>query len=282
MAIPAGTVVESPAHNGTTYRLTTLAAAVIPDGQDSALVPVQAEATGAAYNLGPGYYSILPRPVPGVASVTNADGWLTTEGADEESDEALRLRSRNQFAAVGQYHHDAAYRAMIAAYAGIRVDYIFFEKNAPRGPGTANAHIMTESGVPPQELVEAINTFIQTSGNHGHGDDLRCMAITTTPVDLRVTVYPPVGMVAAGLKPCALAWKTGCAAPSGKILTSHSQGCCRSRAFPSPRSRRSCMPSCRICAAWSLPARLRQAKPLRTNLCGWTLCPPGAACAGKP
>lgn len=197
VAIPAGTVVESPAINGTTYRLTTLATAVIPDGQDSALVAVQAEASGAAYNLGPGYYSILPRPVPGVASVTNADGWLTTEGADEESDEALRLRSRNQFAAVGQYHHDAAYRAMIAAYAGIRVDYIFFEKDAPRGPGTANAHIMTESGVPPQELVEAINTFVQTSGNHGHGDDLRCMAITTTPVDLRVTVYPPVGMDAA-------------------------------------------------------------------------------------
>ena len=197
VVIPAGTVVESPAINGTTYRLTTLAAAVIPDGQDSALVVVQAESTGAAYNLGPGYYSILPKPVPGVASVSNADGWLTTEGADEESDEALRLRSRNQFAAVGQYHHDAAYRAMIAAFAGIRVDYIFFEKDAPRGPGTANAHIMTESGVPPQDLVEAINTFIQTSGNHGHGDDLRCMAITTTPVDLRVTVYPPVGMDAA-------------------------------------------------------------------------------------
>ena len=158
---------------------------------------VQAEATGSAYNLGPGYYSILPKPVPGIASVTNADDWLTTEGADEESDEALRLRSRNQFAAVGQYHHDAAYRAMIAAFAGIRVDYIFFEKDAPRGPGTANAHIMTESGVPPQELVEAINTFVQTSGNHGHGDDLQCFAITTTPVELRVTVYPPVGMDAA-------------------------------------------------------------------------------------
>lgn len=194
VAIPAGTMVESPDINGTTYRVATLAAAVIPDGQDSALAAVRAEASGAAYNLGPGYYSILPKAVPGVAAVTNADDWLTTEGADEESDEALRLRSRNQFAAVGQYHHDAAYRAMIAEFAGIRVDYIFFEKDAPRGPGTANAHIMTESGVPPLELVDAINAYIQTSGNHGHGDDMRCFAITTTPVELRVTVYPPVGM----------------------------------------------------------------------------------------
>lgn len=194
VSIPVGTVVESPSINGTTYRVATLADAVIPDGHDSALVAVQAEATGAAYNLGPGYFSILPKPVPGVASVTNADDWLTTEGANEESDEALRLRCRNQFAAVGQYHHDAAYRAMIAEYASIRVDYIFFEKDAPRGPGTANAHIMTESGVPPQELVEAINSYIQTSGNHGHGDDLQCFAITTMPIVLQVRVYPPLGM----------------------------------------------------------------------------------------
>ena len=53
---------------------------------------------------------------------------------------------------------------------------------------------MTESGVPPQELVEAINTFIQTSGNHGHGDDLQCFAITTMPIALQVRVYPPLGM----------------------------------------------------------------------------------------
>lgn len=194
VAIPAGTVVESPAINGTTYRVATLAEAAIADGADTALVDVRAEAVGGAYNLGPGYYSILPRPVPGVASATNADDWLTTPGADEEQDEPLRLRCRNQFSAVGQYHHDAAYRTLIAAYAGLREDYIFFEHDAPRGPGSANAYIMAESGVPPQELVDAINTYIRDSGNHGHGDDMRCFPIAVTPVDLHVTVYPTLGM----------------------------------------------------------------------------------------
>ena len=37
VAIPASTVVESPNINGTTYRVATIAAAVIPDGQDSAM-----------------------------------------------------------------------------------------------------------------------------------------------------------------------------------------------------------------------------------------------------
>lgn len=191
--IPAGTVVESPpisSKEGRVYRVLTLADTVIPASAASALVTVQAEDHGEAYNLGPGYYSILPKPVPGVSNVRNNADWLQSPGADVESDDALRLRCRNQFAAVGQYHHDAAYRALIAEFAGIRVDYIFFEKDVPRGPGTANAHIMVESGVPPQELVDSINAHVRESGNHGHGDDMRALSITPLPVDLHVIVHP--------------------------------------------------------------------------------------------
>lgn len=190
LTIPAGTVVESPELSGMTYSVATTAEAVIQEGQLSVDVPVQAVQPGAAYNLGPGYYSIMSKPVPGIVSVTNLADWLTSPGADVEDDEALRLRARNQFAAVGQYHHDAAYKALITEYAGIRIDYLFFEKDGPRGPGTANCHIMIESGIPPQELIDAINAHIRESGNHGHGDDMRCVAITAMPLDLAVTVYP--------------------------------------------------------------------------------------------
>lgn len=192
LVVPAGTVIESPSLNGVVYRVLTTAEAVIPEGQLSAAVAVQAEQAGEAYNLGPGYYSILAKPVPGVVSVANGLDWLSTPGADVEDDEALRLRCRNQFAAVGQYHHDAAYKAIISEFSGIRIDYIFFEKGGPRGPGTANCHIMVESGIPPQELIDSINAHIKDSGEHGHGDDLLCMAISPMPVNLTVTVYPVV------------------------------------------------------------------------------------------
>jgi len=192
LSIPAGTVVESPPINGVIYRVATIEEVVIPDGQLSASVAVQAEMPGSAHNLGPGYYSILAKPVAGVVAVSNGADWLSSPGADVEDDEALRLRCRNQFAAVGQYHHDAAYRAIISEFAGIRVNYLFFQKEAPRGPGSSNCHIMVESGIPPQDLIDSINTHIQDSGNHGHGDDLQCMAITSMPVDLAVTVYAVV------------------------------------------------------------------------------------------
>jgi len=190
LTIPAGTVVESPDLSGLVYSVTTAAEAVIPEGQLFLDVAVQAEKPGAAYNLGPGYYSILAKAVPGIVSVTNAADWLTTPGADVEEDDALRLRARNQFMAVGQYHHDAAYKALIGEYGGIRLDYLFFEKDGPRGPGTANCHVMIESGIPPQEFIDAINDYITASGNHGHGDDMRCMAIASLPLDLAPKVWP--------------------------------------------------------------------------------------------
>lgn len=188
--IPAGTVVESPPINGYVYRLVSDADVTIADGQLTGLLPVTAEQIGNAYNLGPSYYSILPVAITGVASVTNNADWLHVSGADTEEDEPLRLRCRNQFSAVGQYHHDAAYTAEISSFAGIRPDYLFFEHDAPRGAGSANCYVMIETGVPTQDVVDTINTHIFDTGNHGHGDDLRCFPMPTTAVPQTVTVHP--------------------------------------------------------------------------------------------
>ena len=112
LTIPKGTIIESPAIAGVTHRVATLRDAVIPEGQLGIEVDVRAEQAGAAANLGPGYYSILPVPVPGIVTVANGDDWLVSPGSDEETDEAFRSRARAQFQAVGQYHHDAGYRAV--------------------------------------------------------------------------------------------------------------------------------------------------------------------------
>ena len=189
LSIPAGTFIETPPINGKVYRVFTLAEAVMENGFTTIEVPVQAEEDGEAYNLGPGYYSILSKDVPGIVNVANLAGWIDTPGADTELDESLRLRCRNQFSAVGQLHHDAAYKALISEFAGIRIDYLYFEKDGPRGPGTANCHVMIESGVPPQSFCDGINAYIMDSGNHGHGDDLAAMPITGREHALAVTVH---------------------------------------------------------------------------------------------
>ncbi|ECI7176973.1 baseplate J/gp47 family protein [Salmonella enterica] len=189
VTVKTGTVIQTERINGRVYELATTADVVIPSGTASALLPVKATGTGGAYNLAPGYYRILPVAVDGISHVASEENWLTVPGADEESDDELRERCRNQFNLVGNYHTDAVYRSMIAGVAGLSIDRIFFEHEAPRGPGTANAYLLLDSGVTSAPFVNAVNDYINTQGHHGHGDDMQCYAMPETLHDLAVTVY---------------------------------------------------------------------------------------------
>ncbi|EMC2736632.1 baseplate J/gp47 family protein [Citrobacter amalonaticus] len=189
VTVKAGTVIQTERINGRVYELATTEDVVIASGAASALLPVKATGTGGAYNLAPGYYRILPVAVSGISHVASEENWLTVPGADEESDDELRERCRNQFNLVGNYHTDAVYRSMIASVAGLSIDRIFFEHEAPRGPGTANAFLLLDSGVASAPFVDAVNDYINTLGHHGHGDDMQCYPMPETLHDLAVTVY---------------------------------------------------------------------------------------------
>lgn len=189
VTVKAGTVVQTERINGKVYALSTVADVTLPSGTASALLAVKATGTGGAYNLAPGYYRILPVAVDGISHVASEENWLTVPGADEESDDELRERCRNQFNLVGNYHTDAVYRSMIAGVAGLSIDRIFFEHDAPRGPGTANAYLLLDSGVASDPFIDAVNDYINTQGHHGHGDDMQCFAMPETRHDLIVTVW---------------------------------------------------------------------------------------------
>ncbi|MFC3939162.1 hypothetical protein CCU68_22045 [Pseudomonas gingeri NCPPB 3146 = LMG 5327] len=190
MEVPAGTVVQSAAINGHVYQLVTTAPGSFTDGLMQLEIPVEAVDTGSGYNLAPGYYAILPVPVPGIAQVVNKDGWLSTPGADPEPNDELRLRTRNQFSAVNQWHTDAVYRAMISAFPGVRPDGVYFLHGAPRGPGSANAYVLFDADVPAATYLEQINAHIRDLGNHGHGDDLLVLVMPETQHALSVEVWP--------------------------------------------------------------------------------------------
>lgn len=189
VAVSAGTVIQTERINGVVYSVAVSEDTTLPAGPESGLVPVTATGTGTGYNLAPGYYRILPVAVAGIASAVNEDEWLITPGADEESDDELRDRTRNQFNLVGNYHTDAIYRSMIAGVLGLSVDRIFFLHDAPRGPGTANAYLLLDSGEISQPFVDAVNDYVNSQGHHGHGDDLQCFAMPETTHTLAVTVY---------------------------------------------------------------------------------------------
>lgn len=189
VTVLAGTLVQTERINGVVYVLMVTQDTLLPAGGKHGLVPVIATQPGSGFNLAPGYYRILPVAVNGIASVVNDEDWLITPGANEETDEELRDRTRNQFNLVGNYHTDAVYRSMIASVVGLSVARIFFQHDAPRGPGTANAYLLLDSGELSQPFVDAVNDYINTQGHHGHGDDMQCFALPETRHNLALTVY---------------------------------------------------------------------------------------------
>lgn len=190
LQMPAGIQVQSAAINGHIYQLVTTQAVTFADGVLQLEVPAEAQEVGSGFNLAPGYYAILPVPIPGIVQVVNTDGWLIAPGADPEPDDQLRLRVRNQFSAVNQWHTDAVYRAMISAFPAVRPDGVYFLHGAPRGPGSANAYVLFEADVPAATYLEQINAHIRDQGNHGHGDDLLVLVMPETLHELSVTLWP--------------------------------------------------------------------------------------------
>ncbi|WP_421239910.1 baseplate J/gp47 family protein [Aeromonas enteropelogenes] len=189
IVIPASVWVTTERINGVIYRVKPKQDVISPAGEAVARVICEAEAPGTAWNLAPGYYAILSAPIDGVLSVRNPEDWITTTGADEEDDDSLALRVRNQFSSVGNYHIDAVYRAMLASVAGVRPDHVFFEHDGPRGPGTANAYVLMEVGATPTQLIDQLNDYVGPQGHHGHGDDLQVFPLPETLHDLHIAVW---------------------------------------------------------------------------------------------
>lgn len=177
ITVTAGSIVQTLPIDGVTYKVQVLADTVIAEGQASGQILVEAMEAGAAYNLTAGYFNILPTELPGIVSAVNETDWITTLGANAESDEELALRLQNAFTSAGSWHIDDAYRSIIASVAGIRSDNIYFENTGHITPGTATAYVLMEVGDTPQTIVDQLNTYIMTDGHHGHGDVLTVTAI---------------------------------------------------------------------------------------------------------
>lgn len=191
LTIPSGTEVQSAVINGKIYSLFTQNTVNFDIGQAEITIAVEADEVGQSYNLSAGYYSILPVPIAGLDSVINQSDWLLSIGADEESDDDLRLRCRNQFSALNQYHTNAVYLSLMTEFSGVSIDNIFFELNAPRGAGTANAYIMFDIGSPDESFLTPIQNYIMDEGNHGHGDDIQIFPMPETFHEIECDIYVP-------------------------------------------------------------------------------------------
>lgn len=189
LTLPVDTVIQTLPLDGKVLSVKITETCVIPAGIASAQVKCEATEPGTAHNLPAGYFNRLLTPIDGLSSIRNEPDWIIHPGQDRETDDALALRIRNRYGAAGHYHIDAVYRDLIAKAAGIRVDYMVFEHDAPRGPGTANCYIFMPVGRVPSSLLQTVNDFI-AAGHHGHGDDMQVMAMPSESHTITCHYWP--------------------------------------------------------------------------------------------
>lgn len=190
ITLPKGFTISTERINGTVYRLLLREETTLQANTALTTVDCIAENVGSSYNLGSGYYQIPQTPVPGLIRVYNPDDWLTVPGADKESDVEARERYRSQYTSVSGWFIDDKYKLVMAEFGGVKTDQIYIEHGAPRGPGSANAYILLDSGIPSEPFLDAINKAVVEDGYRGLGDDMVAMALPEKLMDLSFEILP--------------------------------------------------------------------------------------------
>ncbi|MEF1204318.1 baseplate J/gp47 family protein [Photobacterium damselae] len=188
--LPAGFTISTERINNNIYKLIIPDEIVLPANIKTMRIECIAENTGGAFNLAGGYYCIPMTPLPGLIRVYNPDDWLSVPGADIEADADAKERYRAQFTAVSGWYIDDKYKLIMSEFGGVKTDQIYIEKNGPRGPGTANAYLLLDSGTATEPFLDAINNAVRVDGYHGLGDDMITMALPDKPVDIELEVLP--------------------------------------------------------------------------------------------
>lgn len=192
--VPAGTIVSTERMDDKVYQVVVLEETLISASLASGLVVTEALEAGEGFNLSAGYFSVLPEAIPGITHAVNPEDWITTLGSEEENDDELMIRARNQFTAAGNYHIDAVYRSIITDIAGVRGDLVFFKNTGDITPGSAESYILMEVGNTPSTILDALNQHIMSEGYHGHGDIMTCKAIPETLHDVTVEAFVSINL----------------------------------------------------------------------------------------
>ena len=176
--ILAGRIVRTtPDGLGNIYRYVTLADAVLPAGASGVDVLCEAEEYGALPNAGPGQIAELVTPVAGISGVSNAAGWLTAEGANEESDAECQRRYALSWEALGGVV-SAKYKAVTLGVKGV-ADVAVADQH-PRGEGTIDVIVKGTAGIPTEHLLDEVRAALERHIVINH--DLLVKGPTLVPV----------------------------------------------------------------------------------------------------
>ena len=151
-AIPAGTVCMTAG----LVRFATTQAAVLPAGELTVDVPVQALEPGTAGNVSAQTVVSMAVAPMGIASCTNPQAFAG--GADGEGDEELRARILDTFRRLPNGANAAFYEQGALSFDQVAAAAVIPK---PRGLGSVDVIVSTLAGTPGEELLEQLQDYFE-------------------------------------------------------------------------------------------------------------------------
>ncbi len=154
VTIPKGKILASKQG----LRFVVVEECVIPSGENSLSVLIEAEEVGTLYNVySSDQITEFITPISGIDSVTNSNAWIVEVGKDEESDESLRLRCSSLWAGISGSNKEAYvnWAKSIEDIGDVQV------VATPRGVGTVDVYCLgVDNAYPSEEMILKVQEYI--------------------------------------------------------------------------------------------------------------------------
>ena len=174
-----------PDVNGVELKYYVTDETVIPAGEQTGKVLVEAEQTGTAYNLPADKITVSMIHLDGVSSINNEENWLYEEGADIEDLESLRERCLEAWSELAERTTASKLKSVAKAVPGV-LD-VQIDDQHPRGQGTADIIITSTSGAATQELLNKVEAATEYLKNNY--DDFLFKSSTIVNENITVTIF---------------------------------------------------------------------------------------------
>lgn len=181
--------------SGTELRYLATAPVVLQNGQTSCTVPVEAELPGSVYNVPAATITYSLTHIESITTITNAEGWLTSEGSDQEELEAYRSRLLNIWADKAVIPVRQTYQNACEAVPGVLFARVV--DTQPRGQGTIDVIITSTAGAATEALLAQVTAAI--AAIKGPYDNFQVTSSTTVPQDVTVVLKLPANLSDEGI-----------------------------------------------------------------------------------
>lgn len=166
---------------GEGIRFATTEDAVLSAGSMYVDVPATALEPGRKGNVAANTITIMAAMPPGIRACTNPEAF--SGGDDAEGDESLRSRLLDSFIRLPNGANAAYYEQTTMSFPGVAAARAI---GRPRGIGTVDVYVATDAGIPDEELLNTINSYLQE--RREISVDLRTLAPEEKTVNITVAL----------------------------------------------------------------------------------------------